>query len=325
MSEIYFDEKYGKLYDGEEQKCVKYVYNSEVGRISNIFMMRRIPIEVDGETYYDIITPYGYGGPYTEGCSDVEKLTAEYNAAFSKYCEENNIVSEFVRFHLFEGCDIREYLDMDVVYLSDNVVVDTTISPDDMWMKFEHKVRKNVKKARNNELVVLRDDKGEYLDEFLDIYYDTMKRNNALESYYFPRSYFEQINETLKGQYVYFHTVKDGRIVSTELVLCGDKYAYSFLGGTLSEYYDFRPNDLLKYDIISWCYETGREKFILGGGYHKDDGIYRYKKCYAPNGDTKYFVGKKIHNKEVYDKLVDIRAKSQTFDKESSFFPLYRS
>ena len=44
--------------------------------------------------YYDFASPYGYGGWIIEG-QDVSELDAEYQ----KYCKQNSIVSEFVRFH----------------------------------------------------------------------------------------------------------------------------------------------------------------------------------------------------------------------------------
>ena len=36
----------------------------------NQFIKREIPLLLDGKKYYDIVTPYGYGGPYIEKCVD---------------------------------------------------------------------------------------------------------------------------------------------------------------------------------------------------------------------------------------------------------------
>ncbi len=151
-----------------------------------------------------------------------------------------------------------------------------------------------------------------------------MERNNARDYYYFERSYFQSIVNTLAGQYIFFHVWYDDKIISTELVLCSNKYLYSFLGGTQKEYYPMRPNDLLKLEIIKWGKETGRNKFVLGGGYGGNDGIYRYKKSFAPGEDVPFYIGKIMHNKEVYDKLTDLRKKRRNFDPNSIFFPLYR-
>ena len=151
-----------------------------------------------------------------------------------------------------------------------------------------------------------------------------MERNRANNYYYFPESYFKDINLNLMGNYAYFHATMDKKIVSTELVLFSDKYAYSFMGGTLSEYYSSRPNDFLKVEIIRWCKESGKELFVLGGGYTKNDGIYQYKKAFSPNSTADYYVGKYIHNHDIYDKLVSLRAQEKKDDKNTTFFPAYR-
>ena len=120
--------------------------------------------------------------------------------------------------------------------------------------------------------------------------------------------------------------LKDGKVIATELVLCSENYAYSFLGGTNEEYYAMRPNDFLKDAIIRWCNETGRNFFILGGGYHKEDGIYRYKRSFTKAPDVPFYIGRAVLNQPVYDRLVELRAaETPDFDREASYFPLYRA
>ena len=186
-------------------------------------------------------------------------------------------------------------------------------------------MRKNVKKAVKNGLEIIIENQLEHLDDFLYIYNNTMDRNNANSYYYFGSRYFKNIAHLLPDNYVYFHVVKGGKIISTELVLCSNKYAYSFLGGTLTEYYEYRPNDYLKNEIIKWCNNTGRQKFILGGGYHRDDGIYRYKRSFTPDPDVPFYVGKFIFDKEKYDRIVLMRAlEDPDFNPETGYFPKYR-
>ncbi|MFK4998691.1 GNAT family N-acetyltransferase [Bacillus sp. N9] len=82
----------------------------------------------------------------------------------------------------------------------------------------------------------------------------------------------------MKGNFVYIHVLNEDKVVSTELVLYGSENCYSFLGGTDRNYFKLQPNTLLKYEVIKWAKEKGLKRFILGGGYGKDDGIYKYKK-----------------------------------------------
>lgn len=77
-----------------------------------MFIMRPVPWLIHGVQYYDIVTPYGYGGPMILETNNGEKLKKEYSEAFGKYCSDHKIVSEFIRFHPI----FQNYLDVDDSY-----------------------------------------------------------------------------------------------------------------------------------------------------------------------------------------------------------------
>lgn len=325
MADLYFDPNYAKVYENIDGQSRTFHFSCEYGKMQNTFILRPVKWTLEGKQWYDIVTPYGYGGPVILESSDTERLMTAYREAFADYCLENQIICEFIRFHLFDNVDVREHYYGQTAHMLDNVVVDTDGVYDDIWMNYEHKVRKNVKKAVANGLEICIEQNLDHLDGFLDIYYATMDRNQATDYYYFKRSYFEDIARLIPNNYTYFHVMKDGVIIATELVLCSENYAYSFLGGTNNEYYALRPNDFLKDAIVKWCNDTGRKKFILGGGYHKDDGIYRYKRSFTKAPDVPFFVGRAIINQQAYDQMVAMRAEEPDFDKDSAYFPLYRA
>lgn len=92
MIDIYFEKNYGRLYENVENGiCEIFEVKSKNGRITNQFIKREIPIKIDNNKYYDIVTPYGYGGPIIEYISgSKEKLLEDYEEEFSKYCNNNN-------------------------------------------------------------------------------------------------------------------------------------------------------------------------------------------------------------------------------------------
>lgn len=322
MLDVFFLPEYGKLYEQiENGECRTFCFVTDTIRIQNVFIKRPVPWLVDGVQYYDVTTPYGYGGPVVIEGTATPEMIDNYYSAWSAYCKVEKIVAEFIRFHLFDNIQLRETFPGEVIHVTENVVRQLDVSIDRIWTEFEHKVRKNVKKALNNELTVTTDSIGEQLGAFLDIYYKTMERNEAKSFYYFDRAYFQAIIDTLPGQFMFFHVWKDAVVISTELVLCSYKYVYSFLGGTLDEYYPMRPNDLLKYEIIKWSKDTGHQAFILGGGYSAHDGIYKYKKAFSQNGDVPFYIGRKVWDEYVYNKLIEMRNDSIL---NECFFPLYR-
>lgn len=265
-------------------------------------------------TYFDFATPYGYGGWLLEGEGDPTPIFS----AYEERCREHHIVSEFVRFSLFSNSRERYY--GDVIRRTNNVVRFLDRPIDEMLMNFEHKVRKNLKKAEASGLEIRIDTVGNDLANFLRIYRSTMDRNHAESEYYFSEEFYRWIN-TMDGHFAYFHVLYQGMVISTELVLMGTDTMYSYLGGTDGEYFAYRPNDFLKYHIIRWGIEHGYHRFVLGGGYGADDGIFRYKKSFAPEGIVPFYTGQTIFDEERYAILCNLR----TDLPDSGFFPRYRA
>lgn len=320
--EVFLSPEYAKAYNTRDEiaKCAILVEENTI--IMYTFIQRKICIEYNNETYYDLITPYGYGGPYYSGNKNLE-IETKFNEEFEKWCELNNIVSEFIRFTLFD----KKLINYNGIIEENNlnVVCNLQKKEEDIWKNFKHKVRKNVKKALNNEVTVQIDENGETLEQFLKIYYETMDRNNASSQYYFSENYFKHIIDKLKGSYIIVNAIRDSEIISTELVLMSSESIYSFLGGTKSEYFDIRPNDILKYKTILWAKEKGLKYYVLGGGYRKEDGIYKYKLAFNPEGVYTYKVGKKILNQEIYDILCNKKLKDKKDNEiDKNYFPLYR-
>ncbi|MEK7993705.1 MAG: GNAT family N-acetyltransferase, partial [Planctomycetota bacterium] len=157
------------------------------------------------------------------------------------WARKQNVVSELIRFALFH--EVRSVYPGCCETPLDNVVRNLDCDEGALWRDYEYKVRKNVKRAVQEQVTIETDGTGVRLEEFFDIYSETMTRRGAEERYYLPRSFFERLHAGLRGQYQYFHAVHAGNVVSTELVLVSEENLYSFLGGTRSQSYHLRPND----------------------------------------------------------------------------------
>ena len=299
------------VYSDGEDYAVNAVFKRDIAEDKNF------KGNLEKNRYFDLISPYGYGG-FIGNVEKQTKLMKEWN----DFCRANRFISEFVRFNLFT--EYKDYYTGCVESHTHNVVRDLTMELDDMWMDFKPKVRKNVKKARNQGLEIILDDKGKYLDDFLRIYYGTMERTDAEEDFFFSKEFFNTLL-TMKENVMLFHVFYKGIVISTELVLYGSENCYSYLGGTDKNYFNVRPNDFLKYEIIKWAQNKGLKNFVLGGGYGADDGIFQYKATFAPHGIKDFFIGKKIFDKYMYKKLCIIaNVKYDDASTADGFFPQYR-
>lgn len=325
--EVFAHPDYVSLFTSCDERAMCAVLDSIQGKVVFPFILR--PLNslnwfAGPNATYDIVGPYGYGGAYAIG----NPIPTLFWREFERWALHNKAVSVFTRLSLFPDQLIPFVGDIEIK--SQNVVRYLDLDPDAMWMDYDHKVRKNVKRAQQNGLRVEIDLTGERLEDFLAIYYATMDRNNAASQYYFDRSFFQKIVNHLMTQFAFFHVWNDNQIVSSELVLLSHNYIYSFLGGTHQEAYPSRPNDLLKHTIIEWGRAQGKQAFVLGGGYKDNDGIFRYKKSFAPNGVVPFQVGKHIFDPQLYEELIKQRQNWETahhkeWTPSSGFFPAYRS
>lgn len=317
--DVHFKPGYLQLFREGEPRL--FVYTKGAQTVIYPFLLRPVhgvPGITGEESFYDITSPYGYGGPlYPPGAS--RQLVHDFYACFRQYCRENNIITEFIRFHpLLDNHEMMTGL-VDVVRNSTVVFVDLTQSPGAIWSGYDRSNRKNINKARRENVSVVIESSPAHFADFMAIYRQTLDRNNADSFYYFPLDFFERVHRLLPGHFVYAHARLDGRIVASELLVYNRHYIHSFLGGTLAEYFIYRPNNLLKHEIINWAKQKGIKYFVLGGGRSDNDGIFRYKSTFSRERRG-YYIGKKVHNGEILARLTG----SMSPVGKEGFFPPYR-
>jgi hypothetical protein len=157
-----------------------------------------------------------------------------------------------------------------------------------------------------------------------------MDRRNALSQYYFSREFYETLFRELPGHAMFAHVFHGDRIVSSELILLSTETGYFFLGGTLSEAFSLRPNDLLKHETFLRTREMGIRRFVLGGSYRPEDGLLRYKRSFAPTGIYPFNVGVQVIDTARLEELVGRRrawesSQGREWAPAEGFFPPYRA
>jgi hypothetical protein len=327
--EVYAHPNYANLYRKDSEDSIALYLKTQTGGILFPLIKRNLSLEewVSSKgDFYDVISPYGYGGAFAWG--DAFNFQTEFWELYQQWCQKNKVVSTFVRLSLFSQQVLMPLDGTDTPY--GNIVRSLDLEADELLFDYKHAVRKNIKRAIKSDLSVTVDHDGSLLNDFLSIYYSTMERVVASVGYYFPKEFFESMIVSLPESFVFFHVLHEGTVISTELVLVSDNNIYSFLGGTDPEYNNMRPNNFLKHEIIKWGREQGKTNFVLGGGYRKDDGIFKYKQQMAPNGELPFYTFKSIHCDSAYDQLILMRknwefSQGREWQAADGFFPSYRS
>ena len=321
--DIYFEPDYAELYETEENRAVEYRFECEYGFITNLFLKRQIDIKLPDEVqYYDLVTPYGYGGPVIHWTNDKEKLIQAYMDDFGRYTEKEHIIAEFVRFHpiLGNGVDFKE------VYKSifDRKTVGTNLTYDDVIAKeFSKHKRKDIRKAlKNPEIRYEVTENPSTLQDFLKIYYSTMDRDKADDYYYFKPDYFQTMLEKFREHITAGRVFLGDQLIAMGVYFRYGKYLHAHLSGTLSEYLDYSPANILKYALAVYGHENGYEVIHYGGGTSRspENGVYKFKKEFGKNTEFDFYIAKKVWNEEIYKQICS----TVGADVNSDFFPAYR-
>lgn len=324
--DLYFRPEYCGLFIDQGEARL-FIYREGSASVIYPFLLRKVNLisALDGKLerdFFDITSPYGYGGPL--GVPVVGELVwGNFYRCFTEYCEKNDIITEFIRFHPLLGNRRLLQNFMEVERVSSVVNVDLGRSEEEIWRGYERNNRKNIKKAYREGLEVILEEAPAHFTDFHSIYQHTLLRNQAGEFYFFNNDFYDAIHKELKGNFLYAHTVKDEQVISTELLLYNETYIHSFLGGTLEQFYEVRPNNILKHEVIKWAKCRGIRYFLLGGGYREGDGIFRYKRSFASDGVLDFYVGKKVHNHEAVNMLESMLSGKKNRESEG-YFPGYR-
>ncbi len=288
--------------------------------------LAREPWAPAGCEWWDATSPYGYGGPYCWNCDSA--AVAGFWAGLRRWARERQVVSLIARLSVFPE-QLAEF-DGEVVDIMPNVVRSLESDPEVMWRDYKHELRRSIRWAAQNGVVVEMDPHGARLDEFMDLYHATMERRGATAFYRFPRSFFERIISELPGQFMFFHALHEGKCVANELTLVSGRHLYSFLGGKNELGRRLDANSLLLHEIAMWGGRIGKQHYILGGGYGEADSIFSFKLQFAPRGVVPFRIGQMVFDPPACEALVNARrawetAHGRVWEPRPRFFPPYRA
>ena len=330
--DIYYDSNYSNAYlinNDENYQLKEITIIKPYGQLFYPFILRTIP-SVFGEkykSYTDIISPYGYSGPLLVNIDNDFKdtMNKEFNSVMIKFCEENNVVTEFVRFHPI----YKNYYDFNELYgLSaphKTIAIDLSVS-DILLDEFSSMKIRNVKSAINKGIEVIITDNSNDIMDFINLYGLTMDKNHATKEYYFPESYFYYLFNNLNDKIKLFIAKHDNINIAGAIILIGDDIIHYHLGATNPDYYAYNAISLIFLEVSKWGKSNGYKYLHLGGGMtnSKNDSLYSFKSNFTKTGYFNFVTGNRIWNKNIMlelNKKADIIRGSTI---EEGYFPEYR-
>ncbi len=286
LDDIYLNKKYASLY-GE---VFEFSYQKEV----KLFKMIAIKEKIPNTKFYDLQSPYGYGGIY---CNVNDKnFIKEALENLKLKAVEQNIIAFFIRFHLFdENLKNYHYLLPFFTKNKETIIVNTNENIENIRTNYSPRIRSYIKKARK-EINIEFAQKEDYKD-FFKLYTHTMQRNNADKFYFFNERYFEKLFNFKES--IILKASLDNKILAfASFFLCGDFSYYHLSANSLKS----NANAALLDFFFEYANQNACKFCFLGGGVQNEDTLFKFKEKFSTLR-ANFYVGGMIFNKEEFDFL----------------------
>ena len=338
--DIHFLPQYGQIYrDTYGHEPFLAAYSDAERVLVQPFVRRRLnglPFLLDrnvSDPYYDIASPYGYGGPACR-CGSPEEaavLFEGFDAQLLDYCRRERLASEFSSLHPFlDGPRLLAH-DPGLVRQKDVVYVELPGSEDLRWKALRKGHRSSVTKARRSGVRVEKvAPTPENFESLGRLYYETMERNRAAQRWIFPRDYFSNCHRCLGDERVSLFFAHAGASLASAAILIHDfDTAYYHFSGSDARFLEFCPNNLLVHEMAGWAESRGYRRFHLGGGVSssRSDSLFVFKSGFSDRSATLY-TRQRVLDQPTYDYLCAMKleheARTGAACADPVYFPLYR-
>uniref|UniRef100_UPI0040497790 hypothetical protein n=1 Tax=Flavobacterium sp. TaxID=239 RepID=UPI0040497790 len=279
-----------------------------------IYPYIKIPLnEYKMGKYFDLASPYGYGGPISNNRDFFQRAEHYFINYISKFC-----VTEFVRYNW--RYDFKFEVNIENLQNRKIVIVNLQNGFETVWnTSFSSKNRNLVNKMIKDGFEFIISKSVSDLNLFIDMYYDTMNNVSADNFYFFDRASIIELYGELHEKVILAKVIKDDTLCGAALFFISDTGSIYFLSA--------RDILLSKFPITNFLISKVIEKLIslnikilnLGGGLsnNDDDSLFKFKKNFS-NTCSDFWVGKRIHNKEIYNDLINLWIKDKGLDDYSS-------
>lgn len=324
--DFYYTYYYHFLSKQASEKPVLIAYR-ETGTIIALPLLLR---KIEGTSYSDATSVYGYAGPLCK--SEGKHASAIDNECFKhefqRFLMDHQIVSVFSRLHPYVDYQENILRNIGDIARPGNVVnIDLTLPVDIQRQQYNNRLKTYVNKARRMYTIIDGNQEGQ-MEEFIEMYYENMRRLNADAYYFFENRYFYQlmISSYFKMELLLCSSNETGELIGGAMFIKTGTIVQYHLSGCKEEYLHLNPIKLLIDEMRLRATAENYTYFNLGGGLGvREDSLFRFKASFSKDLRPAKF-WKYIVNRQVYDELVSL-SKKEAFDKvteETDFFPAYR-
>ena len=258
-----------------------------------------------GRVFYDIQSPYGYGGPVVNKAGEDKTFLRDAWQYFSDWCVSTGIVGEFCRFHPLLENHLWAPHEMQVSEDRQTVVMDLNYYPNAIWNdSFYRNHRHMIRKAEREGYIFHTVSASGAMSWFVPKYAHTQNLLGGDTETLFGEAYFKTLVAGLGDKAWVGVVTKEEMTLAAVLVLEGAQFAHSHLMIYSSDGPTKGMTNCLYHGVALEAARHGLSILHMGGGKTGDseDPLFRFKENLGP--DRRVFkIGKRCHNNDVYQSL----------------------
>jgi hypothetical protein len=273
--------------------------------------------------YHDVTTPFGYGGALVHKRRGDEHAMETFRHAFDRWCANNRVVSEFVRFHPLLDTELAMQHYVECSAVNTTVWCRLDCSQEERFKTLSPPTRRNVRRALGSDLTFQQESSDDAYESFGELFRHTLERRGGGHEDSFSDRYFTDMRELL-GPMQSLLSVRHGeKMIAAGLFLRSPEFVHYHLGGADPEYLELRPTNLLFFEAMKWGCSLGCSALHLGSGYEANDDLFRFKAGFSPLR-ARFCIGKRVHDEEAYARATAAREAGGPVAR-AGYFPAYRA
>ncbi len=281
--------------------------------------------------YNDITSVYGYPGVVTSMRMD-DRNAFDFRKRFQRELvllfRELSVVAFFSRTNpLLNNTWLLDGM-TEIITLSTTIAIDLSKSDEEQLGNMTKGHKYDIRKARKSGVVIEEDVSFQYVEDFIQIYNETMERNNARESYYFPKDYYLYLKKNFGGSVRMLFARFNGVPISAAMFFGEGNIIQYHLSGSSAEFFPLNGAKLILEEVRRWGLENGFLWLHLGGGVgSSEDSLFRFKAGFS-KVRLPFQIVKKIIDQDLYSELCFKRRKWANIHNyiipNTNYFPEYR-
>jgi len=312
---IFYSPEYCDLHRDKDGSPVMLLYQDDLGTAFDVTAIKNVsslPFYQDIAAQFsspplDLANPI-YNGPLLVSApADRSELLRRYRAAVHRFCADNNVVTEFVRFHPLYSYASELGRIEELIPVSDILYADLRNGYEAAHKQYRKGHKSAARKAaRDGASWKIVAPTPENLASFTELYQSTQRRSGTRDAYVQSAQFFRALFDALKDRALLVESYANEKLVSSSVFLDDSECLWYQYSGSALELLSSDAHTYLMDRMIDWAASRAFSYLVLGGGgnpHDPEDRIAKFKRGFSHLMGKVYQL-RKVHNPSMLERLL---------------------